>query len=386
MKKLITFSMLFLAVVLVFSACKNKNNIPDNRTLKFQSAASDFLGDPTRSNVDFYDLNLYDNNLTNNPNGDGTFAYIQLNTPTTNENEIVTGSYLSNKTNQIQEFTYEIGIWKTDNQGSYVSGSYIGIYKNGQLVQYAITDGKITVSRNNNYYTVNGTVTADGNQYSLSYQGQIEFTDMVVPLPDTLTHGEIWYQGDPYGDGVKIYSIRLADDNVRISDFAGNGDAMQIELYTPLTATTIIPDGKYPIMVDKVQVNTAIDGYYDSNDKADYGTWYYTADALSINKGSVSIQYLTGSTYRIDFNFTDDYYGYNFDGIYEGELAFVNKTTSPIAVRSAVRSASGQTDNQSAVTDNARGRNERTAGSRTERQTERRQSKAVKQPLRVDRK
>ena len=386
MKKLITFSMLFLAVVLVFSACKNKNNIPDNRTLKFQSAASDFLGDPTRSNVDFYDLNLYDNNLTNNPNGDGTFAYIQLNTPTTNENEIVTGSYLSNKTNQIQEFTYEIGIWKTDNQGSYVSGSYIGIYKNGQLVQYAITDGKITVSRNNNYYTVNGTVTADGNQYSLSYQGQIEFTDMVVPLPDTLTHGEIWYQGDPYGDGVKIYSIRLGAEDVRISDFSGSGDAMQIEIYTPLTATTIIPDGTYPVKVDQVLVNTAIDGYYDSNDKADYGTWYYTSDALSINKGSVSIQYLTGSTYRIDFNFTDDYYGYNFDGIYEGELAFVNKTTSPIAVRSAVRRASGQTNSPSAVTDNARGRNERTAGSRTERQTERRQSKAVKQPLRVDRK
>ena len=386
MKKLITFSMLFLALVLVFSACKNKNNIPDNRTLKFQSAASDFLGDPTRSNVDFYDLNLYDNNLTNNPNGDGTFAYIQLNTPTTNENEIVTGSYLSNKTNQIQEFTYEIGIWKTDNQGSYVSGSYIGIYKNGQLVQYAITDGKITVSRNNNYYTVNGTVTADGNQYSLSYQGQIEFTDMVVPLPDTLTHGEIWYQGDPYGDGVKIYSIRLGAEDVRISDFSGSGDAMQIEIYTPLTATTIIPDGTYPVKVDQVLVNTAIDGYYDSNDKADYGTWYYTSDALSINKGSVSIQYLTGSTYRIDFNFTDDYYGYNFDGIYEGELAFVNKTTSPIAVRSAVRSASGQTNSPSAVTDNARGRNERTAGSRTERQTERRQSKAVKQPLRVYRK
>ena len=386
MKKLITFSMLFLALVLVFSACKNKNNIPDNRTLKFQSAASDFLGDPTRSNVDFYDLNLYDNNLTNNPNGDGTFAYIQLNTPTTNENEIVTGSYLSNKTNQIQEFTYEIGIWKTDNQGSYVSGSYIGIYKNGQLVQYAITDGKITVSRNNNYYTVNGTVTADGNQYSLSYQGQIEFTDMVVPLPDTLTHGEIWYQGDPYGDGVKIYSIRLGAEDVRISDFSGSGDAMQIEIYTPLTATTIIPDGTYPVKVDQVLVNTAIDGYYDSNDEADYGTWYYTSDALSINKGSVTIQYLTGSTYRIDFNFTDDYYGYNFDGIYEGELAFVNKTTSPIAVRSAIRSASGQTNSPSAVTDNARGRNERTAGSRTERQTERRQSKAVKQPLRVDRK
>ena len=386
MKKLITFSMLFLAVVLVFSACKNKNNIPDNRTLKFQSAASDFLGDPTRSNVDFYDLNLYDNNLTNNPNGDGTFTYLQFNTSTTNENEIITGSYQPNNSSQLQAFTYEIGVWKTDNQGSYVSGSYIGIYKNGQLIQYAITGGKLTVSRNNKYYTITGIVTADGNQYSLSYQGQIEFTDMVVPLPDTLTHGEIWYQGDPYGDGVKIYSIRLGAEDVRISDFSGSGDAMQIEIYTPLTATTIIPDGTYPVKVDQVLVNTAIDGYYDSNDKADYGTWYYTSDALSINKGSVSIQYLTGSTYRIDFNFTDDYYGYNFDGIYEGELAFVNKTTSPIAVRSAVRSASGQTNSPSAVTDNARGRNERTAGSRTERQTERRQSKAVKQPLRVDRK
>ena len=337
MKKIIQVSALFLIAVLLFSSCeKNKN-----RTLNFQSAKSDFLGDPTRTSVDFYDLKLYDGNLTNNPNGDGTFAYIQLNTPTTNDNEIKTGSYLPNNSSQARTFTYETGIWKTDNQGDYVSGSYIGTYKNGQLIQYPVTEGKITVSRNSNYYTVSGLVIADGTQYDVSYQGQIEFTDMVVPLPETLTHGEIWYQGDPYGNGVKIYSIRLADDNVRISDFAGNGDAMQIELYTPLTATTIIPDGTYSIMVDKVQVNTAIDGYYDSNDKADYGTWYYTADALSINKGSVSIQYMTGSTYRISFNFTDDYYGYNFSGTYEGELPFVNKTNSPIAVRSAVRGING---------------------------------------------
>lgn len=382
MKKIIQVSALFLIAVLLFSSCeKNKN-----RTLNFQSAKSDFLGDPTRTSVDFYDLKLYDGNLTNNPNGDGTFAYIQLNTPTTNDNEIKTGSYLPNNSSQARTFTYETGIWKTDNQGDYVSGSYIGTNKNGQLIQYPVTEGKITVSRNSNYYTVSGLVIADGTQYDVSYQGQIEFTDMVVPLPETLTHGEIWYQGDPYGNGVKIYSIRLADDNVRISDFAGNGDAMQIELYTPLTATTIIPDGTYPIMVDKVQVNTAIDGYYDSNDKADYGTWYYTADALSINKGSVSIQYMTGSTYRISFNFTDDYYGYNFSGTYEGELPFVNKTNSPIAVRSAVRGINGQTNSQSAVTDNARGRNERTAGSRTERQTERRESKSAAMPLRVERK
>ena len=130
MKKIIQVSALFLIAVLLFSSCeKNKN-----RTLNFQSAKSDFLGDPTRTSVDFYDLKLYDGNLTNNPNGDGTFAYIQLNTPTTNDNEIKTGSYLPNNSSQARTFTYETGIWKTDNQGDYVSGSYIGTYKNGQLI------------------------------------------------------------------------------------------------------------------------------------------------------------------------------------------------------------------------------------------------------------
>ncbi len=382
MKKLIQIPVMLLALAMLLSAC----NKTESRKLNFMSATSEFLGDPTRTSVDFYDLKLYDAALTNNPNGDGTFIYIQLNTSTTNENEIIRGSYTPNSSAQARAFTYEIGSWKSDNQGSYVSGSYIGIYKNGQLIQYPVTEGKIMVSRNNAYYTVSGVVIAEDKEYTLDYQGQIEFTDMVVPLPETLTHGEIWYQGDPYGDGVKIYSIRLGADNVRISDFAGNGDAMQIELYTPITATTIIPDGTYPILVDKVQVNTAIDGYYDSNDKADYGTWYYTADALSVNKGSVSIQYMTGSTYKVIFNFTDDYYGYNFSGTYEGELAFVNKTNSPVAVRSAVRGINGQTNSKSAVTDSSRGRNARMAGSRTERQTERIQSNTAAKPFRVDRK
>lgn len=382
MKKLVNLSVLFIAVVVLFSACKNKNNIPDNRTLNFQSAASDFLGDPNRSNVDFYDLNLYDAKLTSDPNGDGTMVYLQLNTETTTTNEIISGSYSPNNSANAVTFTYEIGSWKTDTQGRYLSGSYIRTYSGNQTIEKPITNGKITVSRNNNFYTVKGIVTADGSQYSLAYQGQIEFTDMVVPLPGTLTHGEIWYQGDPYSNGVKIYSIRLGAENVKISNFSGSGDAMQIEIYAPLATTTIIPDATYPIKVDQVQVYTAIDGYYDTTDKADYGTWYYTSDALSINKGYVKTTYLTGSTYKLEFDFTDDYYGYKFTGTYEGELAFVNKTTSPVAVRSAIRSESDQ-NLKTSVTTSTRGRNERAAGSRTERNTERRQAKAVQQSVRA---
>lgn len=386
MKNLIKYLMVLLAATTLFTACNKDKRVPQDNKLTFQSAKSEFLGDPTRTSVDFYDLYLYDSKLTSNPNGDGTLAYLQLNTQTTNVNEIIPGSYLPNNTTQPTTFTYEMGVWKTDAQGRYVSGSYIRTYSGSQTIDKAITNGKITITQNGNYYTVKGIVTADGNQYSLDYQGQVEFTDMVVPLPETLTHGEIWYQGDPYGNGVKIYSIRLGADNVKISDFSGSGDAMQIEIYTPLTATTIIPDNTYPIKVDQVQVNTAIDGYYDSTDKADYGTWYYTADALSVNQGSVKTTYLTGSTYRLEFNFTDDYYGYQFSGTYEGELAFVNKTTSPIAIRSAVRSADGTSATQARVETKSSVRFERGARNRTARQSEPRQVMPVQKSTRAIRK
>ena len=87
MKNLTKLMMLLIAAATMFSAC-NRNKIPDNRNLVFQSAKSEFLGDPNRASVDFYDLYLYDSKLTSNPNGDGTFVYFQLNTSTTNQNEI----------------------------------------------------------------------------------------------------------------------------------------------------------------------------------------------------------------------------------------------------------------------------------------------------------
>ncbi len=347
MKNTIKKLTLFALVAFSFTACNDRNRTPENSNLQFSSAKSEFFGDPARKSIDFYDLYLYDRDLTSNPNGDGLFIYLQLNTGTTNENEIVSGTYNVNNSSQANKFTFDPGAWRTDSQGDYLVGSYVGKYKGSQTLKYPITNGKFTVSRNGNYYNVSGAIVADGQQYDISYQGQISLTDMVVPLPETLTHGEIWYHGNVSGKNVKLYSIRLGANDVKISNFSGNGDALQIEIYTPITATTIIPDGTYPVKVDQVQAYTAIDGYYDADSKADYGTWYYTADALSVNQGFVKTQYMTGSTYKLDFNFTDDYYGYNFGAVYQGELAFVNKTNSPIAVRSAVRSsAKSNPDNQ----------------------------------------
>ena len=346
MKNLNKLLILLLAVSFVFASCNRRTNRPDKPdtgTLKFTSAEAEFRGDPFRVGADFYDLYLLDQHLTQDPDGDGTFIYLQMTTDMTDVNEIIPGTYKMNKSNDIVTYTFEMGSWQTDAQGKYLAGSFAAKYEGAYVYRYPITDGELRITQNNNRYTVNGIIKADGYIYNVQFGGDINFYDMVAPLPETLTHGELWYWGNVQGHNAKIYSIRLADDAVRISDFAGAGDALQIEVYAPITAGTILPDGTYPVKIDRVQTFTAIDGFYDEVDNADYGTWYYTDDALSINKGWMKSEYIDGSSYRIEFNFTDDYYGYNFGGVYQGELPFLNKTSSPIAVREAQRAPQAAT-------------------------------------------
>ncbi len=337
MKSTIKLLFVSLLVSLVFTSCLRKADRYDSQRISFHSAEAQFFGDPGRIGIDFYDLYLFDSKLTSNPNGDGVFVYLQLNSDITSVNEILPGTYVDNNSSSARKFTFEPGSWKTDNLGDYVVGSYVGEYRGNQTILNPISRGNLKIERNGQNYLIKGVVKADGRDYDLVFQGGIDMFDMVVPLPETLTHGEIWYYGNIQGNqgAVKLYTIRLGADDVKISNFSGSGDAMQIEIYTPVNISplTIIPDNVYPIRINDVVANTAGDGYFDEEDQADYGTWYYTADALSVNDGYVKTTYLDGSYYRLEFSFTDDYYGYNFPGIYEGELAFVNKTSSPIAVR-----------------------------------------------------
>ncbi len=333
------FAVLLLVTFAMSSCTRSSNRGPEVVSVNFYSAESEFLGDPARVGADYYDLFLYDRNLTQNPNGDGIFIYLQMTTDATSENEIIRGQYEMNRSGQIRTFTFEPGQLFSEGGNDYIRGSYVGRYQGNNTFHYPIEDGNIRVSRTNNHYVLSGFVNADGKQFNIGYDGQVEFYDMVAPWPETLTHGQLWYYGKAGNTNLKIFGIRLGADDVNIANFSGSGDALQIEVYAPIEATTILPDGVYPIKVDQAQVFTAIDGYYDDIDNADYGTWYYTADALSVNEGYVKTQYLTGSTYRLEFNFTEDYYRYTFGGVYEGELAFVNKTNSPVAVRSAVRAA-----------------------------------------------
>lgn len=375
MKNLIKALAVVVLVTTFFASCNKRKNSIDSSKLNLQSAEAEFLGDKKRENVYTYFLFLDDEKLTFNPKGDGRFVALEMNVEPSDLNEIIPGRYEENPSSRKVKLTFEKGKWETDDQGAYMKGSYIGTQVGGQFQQKPITSGNLNVAQNGNTYTISGVVVAEGQTYNIEYKGEIKFYDLVVPLPETLTHGEIWYWGDPDNDGLSIFSIRLGADDVKMTDFSGKGDAMQIEVYTPSSLGNVITDGIYPIRVNSPEKFTAIDGYYDDVDNADYGTWYYTADAMSVREGYVRVTKdpKKGSTYRLDFDMIDDWYGYTIKDYYEGQLAFrdMREDVTAVKVRSSVRSVDG-TSSVTSANGALRGKTNRTQDRRELRPTERR--------------
>lgn len=314
-----------------FTSCKNNNDLGD-REINFKSAAADFYGDPDWHNVYYLDLYLYDKNLTDNKNNSGTMLYLALNCENTQIKYINSGTYNANSATTPQTYTFERGVWNinADTKVKTVAGSYIGIVKNGKIEEYKLIISGSLIIKNSGNYTISGFVTTEDNvRYQVSFNGGISIVDMVVPLPETLTHGEIWYWGNIYNNNLNVFTIRLAADGVDLSTFSGSGDAMQIEFYTPPTSTTTIPNGTYPIKtINENIVNTSLAGEYNATDNADYGTVYYTSDILKVNQGYITITNKGGINYNLILNFKDDYYGYSIIDNFNIDLPYVNRAAS----------------------------------------------------------
>lgn len=330
MKNYFRITLILVSIFAAFSSCK-KNDF-EGTSISFQSATCDFYGDPDWHNLFYYDLYLYDKNLTQNENGTGTMVYLALNCKITDNNMISSGTYDVNSSSTPKVFTFERGSWNTNQSTNenYVTGSYIGIVKNGQVTDYQlIVSGSATVNQNGNYIINVRVNTVDNKQYELKYTGAISITDMVVPLPNTLTKGEIWYWGNIYQNNMNVYTIRLGADDVALSTFSGSGDAMQIEVYTPSTSTTGIPTGTYPLkaIADNI-INTSLAGEYNEKDNADYGTVYYTSDKLLVNEGTITITNNGNSNYNLDFNFKDDFYGYSIIDKFDMNLPLINRVAA----------------------------------------------------------
>lgn len=307
MKNKLFLGLILISILITTSSCK-KHPVEDKTV--FTSADIQFKGDPDWHNLYYYDLYLYDSQLTNSNYSNGTMIYLAMNCIKTDHNEISSGNYTANSETTPQTYTFDRG---TTNS-SKVYGSYVGILKNGDIVSTdLIVSGQLQVNQNGNYELSGYVTTENGYTYDIDYRGGITVTDYVEPLPETLTHGEIWYQGDVYNNGLNLFTIKLGAKDVDVSGdgFSDGGDALQIEVYTPSNITANIPSGSYPISpAGNNTAYTALAGEYNETDNANYGTVYYTADALYINQGYVNITYNGYDSYNLKFSLTDDYYGY----------------------------------------------------------------------------
>ncbi|MFV0471140.1 MAG: hypothetical protein ACK5L7_03770 [Paludibacteraceae bacterium] len=204
------------------------------------------------------------------------------------------------------------------------------VVTNGQTVKYLITTGSITFEQNGSYSLSGIVTTEDNKQLKIEYNGSIPVNDMVVPLPTTLTHGEIWYQGNIYGNNLNLYTIRLGADDVTLSTFAGTGDAMQIEIYTSIENTSGIPTGVYPVKsINDNTTNTSLTGEYNQTDNDYYGTLYFTSDVMYVNQGGITITNKGNDLYNLNFDFTDDYYGYSIIDNFDITLPIINRAGIP---------------------------------------------------------
>lgn len=340
MKQSFKITMLLLSVVVFFSACK-KNPEKNKNKFNFTKAEANYLGNIYRNDVNAIEAYFFDSNLGTDAEGyitgSGTFLFLDMNT-TKNATSITSGTYRVNNENSTEsvEFTFQRGKMVLNNNNEDVpSGSYFAIVDNGIITDYLfLATGSIIVNKMGNYSITGQVTTSDNAFYEFSFSGNIPTTDLVTPYPSTLTKGQLWYWGDIDNVGLNIYTIWLADQNINMTNMSGNGDLMRIEVYTPTSYTTSLPNGTYPVKINTVQNQTVIDGF--NNGTEDLGTWYYTADAFPITGGSMSVVKNAGSSYNLNFTFIDEL-GNTISGIYNGDLGLVNKTSTAQSIKSRIQ-------------------------------------------------
>lgn len=340
MKQSIKITMLLMSVAILFSACK-KNPDVNKSNFNFIKAEANYLGNIYRNNVNVFEAYFFDSGLGTDANGyitgSGAFLFLDMNT-TKNATSIPSGTYKVNNenVNESVELTFQRGKMVLNNNNEDVpSGSYIAIVNNGKITDYLfLSSGSIIVNKMGNYSITGQVTTSDNEFYEFSFSGSIPTTDLVTPYPQTLKKGQLWYWGDIDQVGLNIYTIWLADQNINMTNMSGNGDLMRIEVYTPTSYTTSLPNGTYPVKINTVENQTVIDGF--NNGTEDLGTWYYTADAFPITGGSMTVVKNAGSSYNLNFTFIDEL-GNTISGTYNGDLGLVNKASTSQGIKSRIQ-------------------------------------------------
>ena len=335
--KALKFTLLSLCLLGILSSCKTKEEPVPQTDFAFDLGKAVFYGDIYNNGSNIFDVYLMDPGLSIDQNGwivgTGYYLYLDLNT-STNTINIPTGTYTagtdgSNFTFQQGDYYTYTGTLNRPNDFNHPEGSYIAKVIDDQAIEfYLLNSGSIKIYDN----SITGNFTStDGVNLTFTYSGNIndEIVDDITPFPSNLTQGQLWFWGDADGVGLNVFTIRLGDSNTDMTNLTGGGDMMMIEVYTPLSVTTQLPNGTYPVKVNSPEVHTAIDGYLNNGDY--YGSWYFTpARDYAITQGSVTVTYKTGNTYTLAFDLQDDYNTSIVRSAFDVSLGYYDKTLSGV--------------------------------------------------------
>lgn len=337
--KTFKFAFLLIAFLGILNSCKNNDEpvSPTTTNFTFDLGKAVFYGGIYDNNSNVFDVYLMDPGLEIDKNGyisgTGYYMYLDLNTPKSS-NTIPTGTYNagtdgSNYTFQSGSYYTYTGTLNRPQEFNHPEGSYIAKVIDGQAIEfYILSSGKVTVSNN----SIIGSFTSTDNvAISIKYAGDInsQIVDDITPLPNNLSKGELWYWGDADGIGLNIFTIRLGDSNTNMTNLTGGGDMMMIEVYTPTSVVTKLPDGVYPVRVNAPETHTTIDGYL--NNGAYYGSWYFTpARDYAITQGSLTVNYKSGDTYTLSFDFKDQNNVSVKRSAFDISLGYYDKTSSGV--------------------------------------------------------
>lgn len=163
-------------------------------------------------------------------------------------------------------------------------------------------------------------------------------TESTETINSTMKYGYlenwgIYYEDQP--EDVNNWALYLSVNDFDEEGWSSTGDIIMIELFSK--GTDNIKAGKYTVeaFIEEYYCDFSVGDGYEDEDGYCAGTWlfqdnYGVAAALS---GECNVK-ISGTTYTITYDFSDDEYGIQFKGSYTGSLDLYDYTTEGYSLAS----------------------------------------------------
>ena len=308
-------------------------------------AAAYYLGWSEESGCDVYGLSFFEGEVNEDYRLDskGLELYFELLCPVKNTLGLQPGTYNARLTYPAtsSDYTFTTG----SVIGSTVYGSYLEEVPSevSDPKYYMVSDGIVTVGKRGSTYVMEAKVTAGGIPMSFTYSGAVDFLDMSTQEGDieadqdinfsAFTKGELDYYGP--ADGVTVWGIYLADDDIDMETLGGNGNLLSLELCTTSTAKDGVPVGTYT--VGSTPGDFVANALYESGDSY-AGSMFCRDDLIQVGATSGSVRVSKeGDNYSIVVFLYDEEFNNKFNGTYNGPLTYVDYSSSPVSAPSPAR-------------------------------------------------